>query len=200
MCLSLYSFDDWFVFCVCFSAFGQNKVLIYRRCWLCPKLVSWNFCGVDVFLDTRRRWAQDHGFHPQWESKGWLWPQHSTLSLWPRCWLGKFLLAFSLPVFEFWFLTMEFWIKNNCSVDQSQYLIYVMVMMIFLVFFYYSVDLLTLWTRGLFYRCIYPKGRYSDLAICRHNPTGLYSGQMAKTSYGEILCVECIQWLLYCVV
>ena len=51
---------------------------------------------------------------------------------------------------------------------------------------------------GLFYRCIYPKGHYSGLAISRHNRTGLYSGQMAKTSYGKILCVECIQWLLYC--
>src|SRR6218665_1795669 len=45
-------------------------------------------------------------------------------------------------------------------------------------------------TGGLFYRCIYPKGRYSGLSIYRHNPTGLYSGQMAKTSYGEILRVE----------
>src|SRR6218665_278693 len=53
---------------------------------------------------------------------------------------------------------------------------------------------------GLFYCCIYPKGRYSGLAISRHNPTVLYSGQMAKTSYGEILCVERIQWLLYCIV
>src|SRR6218665_1136561 len=40
----------------------------------------------------------------------------------------------------------------------------------------------------------------SGLAIYRHNPTGLSSGQMAKTSYGEILCVERIQWLLYCIV
>src|SRR6218665_3944621 len=43
---------------------------------------------------------------------------------------------------------------------------------------------------GLFYRCIYPKGRYRGLSIYRHNPTGLYSGQMAKTAYGEILRVE----------
>ena len=63
---------------------------------------------------------------------------------------------------------------------------------------------LTLWTRqaysGLFYCCIYPKGRYSGLAIYRHYPTGLYSGQMAKTSYGEIRCVERIKWLLYSIV
>src|SRR6218665_1292062 len=52
---------------------------------------------------------------------------------------------------------------------------------------------------SLIYRCIYPKGHYSSLAIWRHNPTGLYSGQMAKTTYGEILCVEHIQWLLYCI-
>src|SRR6218665_2336329 len=52
---------------------------------------------------------------------------------------------------------------------------------------------------GLAYRCIYPEGRYSGLAIYRHNPTGLCSGQMAKTSYGEILCVESIQWLLHCI-
>src|SRR6218665_225810 len=51
---------------------------------------------------------------------------------------------------------------------------------------------------GLFYRCIYPKGRYSSLAIYRHNPTGLYSGQMTKTSYGEILRVECFNG--YCMV
>src|SRR6218665_1855507 len=53
---------------------------------------------------------------------------------------------------------------------------------------------------SLFYRCIYPKGHLSGLAIYRHNPTGLYSSQMAETSYGEILCVERIQWQLYCIV
>src|SRR6218665_455735 len=53
---------------------------------------------------------------------------------------------------------------------------------------------------GLFYPCIYPKGRYSGLAFYPHNPAGLYSGQMAKTSCDEILCVERIQWLLYCIV
>src|SRR6218665_1277089 len=53
---------------------------------------------------------------------------------------------------------------------------------------------------GLFYRCIYPKGRHSSLAIYLHNLTGLYSGQMAKMYYGEILYVECIQWLLHCIV
>src|SRR6218665_506289 len=60
---------------------------------------------------------------------------------------------------------------------------------------------------GLFYRCIpcvcciLLLGRYSGIAIYRHKPTGLYSGQMAKTSYGEILRVERIhQWLLYCIV
>jgi len=32
----------------------------------------------------------------------------------------------------------------------------------------------------LFYRCIYPKGRYSGLAIYRHNPTGLHSALFCK--------------------
>src|SRR6218665_3559882 len=102
---------------------------------------------------------------------------------------------------------MDLYIHANYSPDDNSKGANICIKNLCVNFFSGSCAIMQLWHinplnptgrySGLFYHCIYPKGRYSGLAIYRHNPTGLCSGQMAKTS---ILCVERIQWLLYCIV
>ena len=43
----------------------------------------------------------------------------------------------------------------------------------------------------LFFCCIYPKGRYSSLAIYRHNPTGLHSALFCKVLFSYKMVENC---------
>lgn len=43
---------------------------------------------------SRRRRTQNNGIHSTWEDRGGIWPQHSALYVWTRCWSGVFVSSY----------------------------------------------------------------------------------------------------------